>query len=473
MKNTKKKLLLSFSLVIFMVAHPSPDNTTNHQELLTRFYTYNKLPLKTNKHPEPKPKPALAELTILILIQASNNLESFAYSNMKEMMKWGSTNEVNILVDLHKTGDKSWKYKIEQGFCSIEEVLARNEESSIEKEVFESAQWAVTEYPAKKYAIIFWNHGLGCIDPQINNKKPGYLAGYDNTWRTADWTTTEDSRASRNRIPSDRGILFDDERQTYLSNQGLRNTLKRISTELLNNQKLALIGMDACLMGMLEIADQIKEYADYFISSEEFEFAQGWPYGDIVEKVTLNPTLSSKEIGTFIVHAYERYWSSKTSYYTQSCMDLSKIEALKQNINALALFFINKKAEDPARIKLFIQQAKSQALAFSLSDYIDLQSLYQELLKLTNYAIEQPLNKAIPTPQLSKESYIELKTILLHGLALIKETVVANTTGRYLSRAGGISIYFPQKSLDSSYINTETAQTTSWASFIIDQTLPR
>jgi len=471
MKYSTKNISISFMLSIFSLSLSGDNNTMvfpDQSPDLIRFYQQTKSHV-TSKEKVVKETAEMAEWTILILIQASNNLESFAHTNMKEMMKWGSTNKVNILVDLHKTGDKSWKYKIERGACVIEEVSARSNESTIEKEVFESAQWAITSYPAKKFAIVFWNHGVGCIDPQISGGKPGYLI--ENSWRGGQAAIEDEpSRATRNIIPADRGILFDDERATYLSNQGLRKTLKRISTELLNGEKINLIGMDACLMAMLEIADQIKEYAEYFVASEEFEFAQGWPYGDIIEKVTTTPGISSKELATFIVLAYQRYYNNKTSYYTQSSVELSEIGKLKENLNTLAQYLLLKKKDDPIRMKLFIQQARSQALSFSVSDYVDLHSFYQELLKLTNQALDQPNGKTMPTPQLKKEAFQDIKTILTSGLDIIKDTVVTNVAGRYLARAGGLSIYFPQKSIDASYVNTKLAQTTAWSSFIIDQT---
>ena len=473
MKHSAKNILISFLLSISgtIISQPEPPIVFADQSPdLVRFYHHklqNKKTANTPKDQTHKSTDSLAEWTILILIQASNNLESFAHTNMKEIMKWGSTENVNILVDLHKTGDKSWKYKIERGACVIEEVSARSTESTIEKEVFESAQWAVTNYPAKKLALVFWNHGVGCIDPQISTEKPGYLI--DNNWRSPDLHANQLSRAGRNSIPADRGILFDDERQTYLSNQGLRSTLKRISTELLDGQKISLIGMDACLMAMLEIADQIKEYAEYFVASEEFEFAQGWPYGDIIEKLITTPQIDSKELATLIVVAYQRYYNNKTSYYTQSAVALSEIAKIKENLNMLAQYLLAKKSEDPARMKLFIQQARSQALSFSVSDYVDLQSFYTELLKITTNALENPNNKIMAIPQMKKEFFQETKAILLNGLEHIKQAVTANVAGRYLARAGGLSVYFPQKTVDPSYINTELAQTTGWASFIIDQ----
>ena len=424
-----------------------------------------------------KAEPTIAEWTIVILIQASNNLDSFAHKNMREMMKWGSTKKVNILVDLHKAGDKSWRYKIEQGCCVVEKVEMRRAEGSIADEVLSTAEWAITNHPANHYAFIFWNHGYGCIDPQISGSTPAYLKTLEQGWRAPlsqkNDKTEQLTRAWRNSIPIDRSILFDDERHIYLSNQGLRETLKTISTRFLKGKKIDLIGMDACLMGMIEIAAEIEPYAEYFVASEEFEFAHGWPYGALIEKLTTQ-AVTSKELGTHIVQAYEAYYLNRTSYFTQSCVDLSKINALKENVTLLAELLLAAQKEDPIRMKLFIQQARCQTLSFSLSDYVDFHSFYQELLKVTQYAVNNPQNKTISIPRINPTILKTIEKILIQGMTLLKEAVVANTAGRYLARASGLSLYFPQKNLDKSYALTTFAQTVPhWPNFVQQHILDR
>jgi len=418
------------------------------------------------------PPAAIAEYTFLILVHASNNLESFAQKNMKEMMKWGSTPNVNILVDLHKTGDKSWRYKIEQGACVIDSVETRHKNATIAEEVLSTARWAITQYPAKKYAIIFWNHGYGCINPQLETSNQSYTQVMNNSWRSplndTDIQTIQASRASRNSIPIDRSILFDDERNIYLSTEGLQETLKTISQTLLGGKKIDLVGMDACLMGMMEIANQIKEYADYFVASEEFEFAHGWPYGAIIEKLTTE-SITPKELGQYIVTSYENYYTNRTSYFTQACIDLSKVAELKNNIDVMSQLLLQGHSQDPDRMKLFIHQARSQTLSFSLADYVDIHSLYQELLKVTQYALDNPYNKPTPVPRVNQTIITNLHATLSEGIRLLNACVVQNCTGRYLSRARGLSLYFPQKTLDPSYIQNDFAQTTQWINLLMKQ----
>ena len=45
-----------------------------------------------------------------------------------------------------------------------------------------------------------------------------------------------------------------------------------------DGNKFDWIGFDACLMGMLEVADVLSPYANYMIASEELEAGSGWNY---------------------------------------------------------------------------------------------------------------------------------------------------------------------------------------------------
>jgi len=436
---------------------------------------------KTNEKPA-----TLAEWTILILVQASNDLESFAYKNIREIMRWGSSPQVNVLVDLHKTGNKAWKYKIEKGYCVVEEVSPRSPQSTIAEEVISSAQWAITNYPAKHYAFVFWNHGSGCLKVDYEEVyMPNYMKQNQGHWRTeltnqpeaSDLLPTRNeqtrqlSRASKGIIPTDRGILFDDQRRKYLSIAELKQTLATITTQFLGGKKIDIIGMDACYMSMIEVAYQIQPYADYFIASEEFELAYGWPYGAIIEQLVANPTMSGRDLGKLIVTLFEAAYQPRTSYYTQSCTDLSKLEPIKQNLDLLAALLNSVKKQDPVRMRLFIQQARYQALSFSITDFLDIHSFYSELLKLTQYTLDNQVSRGIPTPRVDADSLRKIKVLTTDGLACLKEAVVANTAGRYLSKAGGLSVYYPHRHIDNSYAETEFAKDSSWPMLIVDQVM--
>jgi len=412
-----------------------------------------------------------AAWTIVIFIQACNNLESFAHKNLKDMIKVGTKSGINILVELHKPGEQSWRYKIERDSYNTEQVLSRASYPNIGNELVSTMQWAVNAYPANKYGLILWNHGSGVIDPQFNTLQPYYMKNSP--------TKTTLSRSTRNKLPRDRGILFDDERQTYLNNKDLRTAIQTISTNILKGKKIDLVGMDACLMGMVEVAYQLKNHVQYFVSSQEFEFAQGWAYADLLNRLT-QKTFNGEELSHNIVETYRNYYRSRTHYYTQSSVFIDHVQLLVDNINRVAETLLACKQQDPKGIGAIIQRARHQCLSFSVPDYIDLHSFFYELHNLLINAQDKtfsppntPARRLQYIGNLSKpkveSSLIEhLKTQLTLGMQLVKRVVIANTTGRYLNRAQGISIYFPQKAIDESYMKTEFAKDCHWVDLVHD-----
>jgi hypothetical protein len=55
---------------------------------------------------------------------------------------------------------------------------------------------------------------------------------------------------------------------------------------------LSIIGADACLMGMLEVAYEWKDRASFFVASEEIEPGDGWLSEETADS-TYSPTLPS------------------------------------------------------------------------------------------------------------------------------------------------------------------------------------
>lgn len=406
--------------------------------------------------------------TITILIHASNNLESFACKNIKEMMQVGSNENINILVELHKPGEQSWRYYIEKGLNppTPDQIISRKttKETSIEDEVVDTMRWATNNYPAEKHALIFWNHGIGILDPSWKLVEPHYM-------RQGASRTLGVSRTVAHAIPSDRGILFDDERKTYLTNNGMRRALKKIVTDpsILNGQKLEVVGMDACLMGMMEVMYQIKDYANHFVASEEFEYAQGWAYGALMSRISERTrgtqNIDGKEFCRAVVETFENYYTKRTKYFTQSAINLNKLEPLHHNMNAVSAVLIKCKQQDNERTTKIINQARCRCLAFSITDYIDLHSFYDELKKLVDSA-----NSWVRSDQVILRNELKkLSTLLTQGKQLIVGTngaVTANAAGQYLSRARGISVYFPQLSIDTSYLSTQFAKDNNWFDFL-------
>ena len=372
-----------------------------------------------------------AEWTVMVYLDADNNLESAGIDDINEMEMVGSTSEVNIVVQVDRvpysvlassnqgyaddTSNGNWtttrRYYITQDF----DPILINSPLKIDlvelnmgdpQTLVDFASWAAINYPAKKYLLVIWNHGGGFRS--LNLAK-------DIAW---DDTNGGDK----------------------ITMSELEDALSMISAQIGKN--IDLVGMDACLMAMTEVAYQIKDYADILVTSEESEPEGGWPYDTILSQLTSNPSLTPTQLATNIVDDY--IFTYPTTYVTQSAIDLSYMDTLTGQLSNLA-FGIMSDFSTP-KYQYILAAASSQH--YSDYDFIDLYDLCNNIfdhsnsLEIKNMAIiiQQTLNSAV---------------------------IKSGYSGVGVSRSRGLSIYFPYYYYDSYYNNTNFAQDTSWNEMLL------
>ncbi|MCK4518222.1 hypothetical protein KAT92_05560, partial [Candidatus Babeliales bacterium] len=265
-----------------------------------------------------------------------------------------------------------------------------------------------------------------------------------------------DREAYRNDLT--RGIAFNDAGHTFLTNQDLKATLLKIKKELLGGRKIDLLGMDACHMAMVEICSQVKESASLLVGSQEIEPGAGWNYSEVLEPFkTKSP--EAKELALQAVRAYGEKYNHAFADLTQSAIDLTNQTALEENISEVSTRLIQLIRKDRTHLPLLINIRKSPqtTLAFLDSDYVDLSLFYKSLKE--KLVTHRGNNRAAPLQKALREKISE-------GLAILDQTIIQSTAGSRVRKAGGLSIYFPQHSITSSYLQTVFAQNTSWCSLL-------
>lgn len=475
-----KNFSLFFALCAgtFFSAHPADTGGTartynaRHQQATPAAPSEETTPQKTPRTTKPQ-----AKWTLCYFMQVANDLECYAYKRLNEIMAFGSTSEVNILVELHRFGETATRYRIEKNNCVPLQTIPRLANAKTADELIGFSKWALEEYPAEKIGLIFSGHGCGSLDPQWSCAQPYHhphtaIRQIDpsNKTITPDKETPL-SRATTKRIAENRGILFDQQRESYLDAQELRRALQTITIESNNKQPLEFLGMDACNMGQMEIARQCYGSAKTITFSQEYEYGPGWPHGEVVEKLTTRPSMSGAELGEIVVASYNEYWKSRTAYYTQSSLDLSLLPILKENIQQVVTDLFTCKKQAPEVIRGLVDQARTRCQAFSITEYIDLHSFYHELhWLLENYqkASSSQAAQANALPRIATKDLSQLRYSLKTGMQVIEKVVTKNATGRYLSRARGLSIYFPQHGISPCYLKTEFAKECLWLDFIYD-----
>lgn len=408
--------------------------------------------------------------TFIVYMAADNDLHYFAWKNLKQMEFIGSNPNVSIVVQLNTPGylNPTKRYIIKKGRrLLVQDDDSPNQKlnSGIPSTLVNCVNWAVSHYPADNYALILWNHGTGAMDPvvarTINPCDLFYLNPTDNKLevdRGASYLSLICQEIQNTlKMENKRGICFDDTFKTYLSNHDLEAALHEISTKILGGKKLSLIGFDACLMSMVEIASICKRYAQYFVGSEEIEYGTGWRYDYVLEPF-LQKTLSPKDFASHIVLSYEQAYQKLINDYTLSALDLSYTQQLEQNIHMVAHLLHEALLNQQNRsVSDIIRKCKSTqyCTCFDEPSYIDLGHFYQNLQQHVQYFL-------LKDPVTQRELQNKLQLYLQAGLDIFPYLVIENKVGQKLKKAQGLSIYFPEHAIAQSYLKSPFALQNNW-----------
>lgn len=368
-----------------------------------------------------------AEWTVMVYLDADNNLESAGIDDINEMEMVGSSNEVNIVVQVDRipysvlaannqgyaddTSNGDWtttrRYYITQDYDSSQissQLISDLGEQNMgdPQTLLNFASWVATEYPAKKYLLVIWNHGGGFRSLNLNK---------DIAW---DYTDEEDK----------------------ITMPELESALSSISTQI--GGKIDVVGMDACLMAMVEVAYQIKDYADILVASEENVPDTGWPYDTIFNQLVSDPYMSSEELASEIVANYISSYPS--SGVVKSAIDLNYMDTLAVQLSNLASSVMGDSSTSRAKYIL----ASTRAQYYGDYDFIDLYDFCNKLLIYSN------------------NSEVRNRTLSIQQ-TLINYCIIDSRYSRQEdSDSHGLSIYFPYYYYDDYYGNTNFSQNTFW-----------
>jgi len=361
--------------------------------------------------------------TVMVYLAADNNLESYALDDFKEMSKVGSDSNINILVQLDRVsgyintyGD--WtichRFYVTQDMEPFEYKAigdwgdgkgGREVDTGSPEALTDFIRWGVENYPADRYAVILWNHGGG--------------------WRTLEEEGKE---------PLFKAVCWDDTSGEVLEMKEVRQSIEN------SGYYMNLIGFDACLMGMLEVATEIKGLGDVMVASEETEPVSGWDFEGFLSLLKGNPIMTPSMLGETIVDTYAGYGGSGE---TLSAVDLTKVENFNTSLDNLLEEIIQL---DNEWLNIYI--ARSNTKNFSEPEFLDIYGFLSNLLTTT--------------------TSLSVKNLLQDAMDAFLSLVIKN----YATPPGvyGLSIYFPSygRSIDSNYNDTVIlfAGETLWKDFI-------
>jgi hypothetical protein len=394
--------------------------------------------------------PAGENTWLIMLYQDADDkiLEQGIFLDLNEAERVGSSENMHIVAQLDRfnggfQGDGNWtssrRFYLTQdddlNRINSEVVQDLGEVNMGEADTLvDFVTWAVENYPANHFVLIMSDHGMGWPGGWSDAVPPGNV----------------------NRdIPIQRIIGS----QLYLNELDWALGEIRERTGIKN---FDLIGLDACLMGHLEVFSALAPHAHFAVASQETEPALGWAYTGFLSALRDNPGMGAADFGQLIIESYIQEDQRIVD-------DRARAEFLQQNSPMGGLFgFLGAMSANQ------VAQQLEQNITLTAVDLTELPDLLDSLNNLA-YALQGADQRHVAQARSYAQSFTnifgkdvppsyidlghfaqllqqypttyEVSQISKEVRAAIDQVIVAEKHGPKVPGATGISIYFPNAQL--------------------------
>lgn len=388
-------------------------------------------PVVTETAAAPASAAAERDWLFLVFINGVNDLGimGFADNDINEMEQVGSTPKMAVVVEYSKLGmDDPFSGNLQMQRGSRTLYITKDAEPAkitsplvgkptnttdmgSAAHLVRFVTRAVARFPAKKVAVVVWNHGAG-----------------------------------------QNGISFDDVSGKHMEVDELGRALADIKGVLGHN--INLFATDACLMQMAAVAYELRNSADVVVGSEEVIPGNGYPYTPILSALASKPGMAADELGRLIVTAYGASYRTDA---TLSAVRAPALNGLRDGINS----WVTAIKADPASMAA----AADARLVENTSHFSD-----RESRDLVDYL--QRVNAALPEGKRAKEVGAALidfvqKRLVIHHVALPARDCE-------YTKAEGMAIYIPDLRYNSAKDSKFAfAQDSLWDDFLLDMLASR
>lgn len=384
---------------------PPAERAGFEQDLITRLSDW------TARHITPRPPvdPVLqqqrtAQWTVMIYMAADNNLEAAGLFDINEMEAVGSTQDVNILVQIDRSSDYvdidgDWsdtrRFYIQQDqdietiTTSPLEILGETN-SGDANVVADFAIWGITNFPAQKYMFVMWDHGGG-------------------------WYTH----------------VADEDSGDDISLPELTGALDRVISET-GIDKFEVFGFDMCLMGQLEVFETVAPYARYSVGSQESEPGPGWFYV-YLEQLVNNPAMGGAELVGYVIDYFmtffEEIMSQAPDLYGLSAVDLSQGATVAAAVDGL----VSAVEANPQAVLSALADARNNTISYG--GYDDPQ-YYDVWSSVDLYQFNELLTQITTMPEVQQAAQGVMQAV--------GDFVIHERHNDQLEGSHGVAIYFPR-----------------------------
>jgi hypothetical protein len=362
----------------------------------------------------------IKDWTVMVFENGNNDLDEYITKDVNEMETVGSSDRVNVVAEWGSySRQKVVRMKMQRDndadrvTSPVIQDRGRADMGDY-REVVDFVKWSVQNFPAKHYFLVISDHGAG--------------------WR-----------ASKGQIVSIDSFSGHGIHLPQLAIMGHQ-------VQKLLGKNLDLMGFDACLMAMSEVAAEFWGLADFLVASQEVEPGYGWEYRDMLGFFVKYPQSKASAFGQAIVQSYVASYqggSQGRAEVTLSLTDLSQLDLVAKDVRDFAQLVTQKASSDQ---KLAVSKAFAAAQHYYNSDYIDLMGFYD--LVRRDKKLESVLSQQWFTDAMSHLK----KAILVNGV-----------TTKY-SRSNGLSIWGPDqgfyKQYGKEYAMTRFDRGTKWSAML-------
>lgn len=338
------------------------------------------------------------EWTFLLYLNGNNDLDYASFLNINQMETVGSTDDVNLVVQWASMSNAKTQrilVKKDNDFRKVTSPVLEDMgrvDMGKKQTLEEFLSWGINNFPAKKYFVAVWNHGTGWHKSMRIRK--GGLHLQDISW----------DEISGNSI------------STVELGQAIQNTSQYLG------RKIDLYASDACLMGMIEVAAEMKGAVKVFAGSQELEPADGWPYDKVFSKLVKDPQMDEKALGKILTEEYTAAYKEQREEVTFSAFDMDKYDELARSIANLK----TEVQDSSPEIRKQIFNAVNQTFYFYYSDYGDVGDFLNRITNISG------INKKV----------------ISDAKAAMNNFVLANSGTDQYANAHGVSFWLPKNVRD-------------------------
>ncbi|GAB4511620.1 MAG: hypothetical protein OHK0046_09960 [Anaerolineae bacterium] len=199
-------------------------------------------------------------------------------------------------------------------------------------------------------------------------------------------------------------------------------------------EKFDIVGFDACLMGVVDVAVMLEPHADFVLFSQEVIPGNGWEYTNTIAAMQANPDWDAFQVGANVIDNYMAYYEGPGS---RTKVGLSMVEtALLPDLRAALENFSSVVGTESVELLSALGTARnnSQIFGASLGDRADFYSYVDLRDFMTWFSLQTTI---------TEDAY----NAALEVIAAYDAAVPYALADSKLPRATGLAIYLPSTAL--------------------------